>query len=68
MSTRQDLISALTQIQNHPAHAHHDIVSIHFCRPLSTEAELQQAIESNMAQIERWSNYGGNKRRLAKAA
>lgn len=68
MSNRQDLIRALTQIQNHPAHSHHDILTIHGCAPASTIAELQRAIEANMAAIIRYSNYGGNKRRLARAA
>jgi len=67
-STRQDLIQALTQIQNHPAHSHHDILSIHGCAPLSTEAQLQDAIEFNMKAIIRYSNFGGSKRRLARAA
>lgn len=68
MSNRQDLLQALTQIQNHPAHAHHDILTIHACAPLSTEAELSAAVESNFAQIARWSNFGGDRRRLARAA
>lgn len=63
-TSRQDLIAALVQIQNHPAHGHHDILTIHGCAPLSTEAELRVAIESNMAAITRYSNYGGNKRRI----
>lgn len=65
---RQDLIEALTQIQNHPAHQHHDILTIHGCAPVSTEAELLRAIDDNMATIARWSNFGGNRRRLARAA
>lgn len=68
MSDRQTLIQALTLIQNHPAHAHHDILTIHACRPLSTEAQLAEAIEANMATVARWSNYGGSKRRLARAS
>lgn len=67
-SHRQDLLQALTQIQNHPAHSHHDILTIHFCAPLSTEAELATAVEANFAQITRHSNFGGDKRRLARAA
>lgn len=65
---RQDLIAALVQIQNHPAHSHHDIVSIHGCAPLSTETELLAAIDWNMAQIAKWSNSAGSKRRLQRAA
>ncbi len=68
MTTRQDLLQALALIQNHPAHSHHDILTIHYCAPLSTEAELSKAIADNMAQIVRYSNFGGNKRRLASAA
>jgi hypothetical protein len=68
MSNRKSLIQALTLIQNHPAHSHHDILTIHACRPLSTEAELAVAIEANMAQVSRWSDYGGSKRRLARAS
>lgn len=66
MTSRQDLLQALTQIQNHPAHSHHDILSIHGCAPLSTDAQLRQAIEDNMAEIIRYSNCGGSKRRLAR--
>lgn len=65
---RKDLLAALTLIQNHPVHSHHDILTIHFCAPVSTDAELAASIEANMAQIALWSNYGGNKRRLARAA
>jgi hypothetical protein len=68
MTSRQDLLTSLSQIQNHPAHQHHDILSIHFCAPLSTEAELLRAVDDNMAQIARYSNFGGDKRRLARAA
>lgn len=64
---RKDLLDALAQIQNHPAHSNHDILTIHGCAPVSTEAQLMDAIERNMAQIARWSNYGGSKRRLAGA-
>lgn len=67
MTSRQDLIEALAQIQNHPAHANHDILTIHGCAPLSTKAELLRAIEENMQRIYRYSNYGGSKRRLAHA-
>lgn len=68
MDNRKDLIEALTQIQNHPAHGHHDILTIHFCAPISTDAQLRRAIEDNMATIAKWSDLGGNKRRFAKAA
>lgn len=66
--TRQDLIAALTMIQNHEVHSNHDILSIHGCAPVSTDAELRRAIEANMAQIAQFSDFGGNKRRLARAA
>lgn len=67
MTKRQDLIQALIQIQNHPAHSGHDILTIHYCAPASTDDELSAAVEFNMAAITRWSNYGGSKRRLARA-
>lgn len=59
MNRRTDLLQALSQIQNHPAHQHHDILTIHGCAPLSTEAELIRAIDDNMAIIARWSDRGG---------
>jgi hypothetical protein len=68
MTRRQDLLASLAQIQNHPAHGHHDILTIHGCAPLSTEAELQQTIDHAMRAVSRWSDFGGNKRRLARAA
>lgn len=64
MTNRQNLMQALTQIQNHPAHCHHDILTIHACAPVSTEAELIRAIDDNMRTVARWSNYGGNKKRI----
>jgi hypothetical protein len=67
MTRRQDLLASLAQIQNHPAHSHHDILTIHGCAPRSTEAQLLAAIDANMVQIARWSNFGGSKRRLARA-
>ena len=67
-TTRQQLLQALTQIQNHPAHSGHDILTIHGCAPLSSEKELLAAIDRNMTIIARYSNYGGSKRRLARAA
>jgi hypothetical protein len=68
MTHRQDLLEALGQIQNHPVHQHHDILTIHGCRPVSTPDQLRRAIEGNLAQIALWSNYGGNTRRLARVA
>jgi hypothetical protein len=65
---RQDLIAALTQIQNHPAIISQDILSIHGCAPLSSETELRAAIEYHMGRIAKWSNAAGNKRRLLRAA
>jgi hypothetical protein len=59
---RQDLLQALTQIQNHPAHSHHDILTITGCG--MSDAEVIAHIDANMAQIARYSNYGGNKRRI----
>ena len=64
--TRKDLLQALTQIQNHPAHSHHDILTITGCG--MSDAEVAAHIEANFAQIARHSNFGGDKRRLARAA
>ena len=63
--TRKDLLQALTQIQNHPAHSHHDILTITGCE--MSDAEVRQHIDANMTHIAHYSNYGGNKRRLATA-
>lgn len=65
-SRRQDLLQALTQVQNHPAHSHHDILTITGCG--MTDDEVARHLEANFEQIAHWSNYGGNKRRLARAA
>jgi hypothetical protein len=59
MTRRQDLLASLAQIQNHPAHGHHDILTIHHCAPRSTEAQLLAAIDANMIQVAEWSNRGG---------
>lgn len=68
MTTRRaDLIQALGLIQNHPAHSHHDILTITACRPVMTEAQLLAHIDANMATIAHWSDFAGNKRRLAGA-
>lgn len=66
MTRRQDLIAALVQVQNHPAHSHHDILTITGCG--MTDDEIAAHLEANFSQIARYSNYGGNKRRLARAA
>lgn len=63
---RKDLLQALTQVQNHPTHSHHDILTI-TCWGM-TDDEVARHLESNFSQIARYSNYGGNKRRLARAA
>lgn len=65
-SHRQNLLQALSQIQNHPVHSHHDILTITGCG--MSDAEVERHIEANFAQIARWSDYGGSKRRLARAA
>lgn len=65
-STRRDLIQALTSIQNHPAHSHHDILTITGCG--MSDDEVRAHIDANLTEIAHWSNYGGNKRRLARAA
>lgn len=64
---RNDLITALSLIQNHPAHSHHDILTITACRPVMTETQLLAHIDTNMASIAHWSDFAGNKRRLANA-
>lgn len=46
---RQDLIAALTQIQNHPAFSNVDILTITGCG--MTDDEVRQHIEANMAFI-----------------
>ena len=63
---RKDLLQALSQIQNHPAHSHHDILTITGCG--MSDAEVSQHIANCWSMIARYSNYGGNKRRLARAA
>jgi hypothetical protein len=62
MTRRQDLLASLAQIQNHPAHGHHDILTIHHCAPRSTEAQLLAAIDANMVQVAQWSNRGGKRK------
>ena len=64
--TRQDLIQALVQVQDHPAHSHHDILTITGCG--MSDAEVAAHLEANFTQIARWSDFGGDKRRLARAA
>ncbi len=48
-SQRQDLLQALTLIQNHPAHSHHDILTITGCG--MTDEEVRAHIEANIEQI-----------------
>ena len=66
MTRRQDLLEALCQVQNHPAHSHHDIMTITACG--MSDDEVAQHLDANFAQVAHWSNYAGNKRRLARAA
>ena len=57
-SRRRDLIAAVSQIQNHSAHTHHDIVT--FCGWIDvTEADIERHIESNMRLIAEYSDRGG---------
>lgn len=63
---RKDLLQALCQIQNHPAHNHHDILTITGCG--MTDDEVAAHLEANFSHIARYSNYGGSKKRLANAA
>lgn len=51
-----DLIEALTMIQNHPAHDHHDILTTAACAPRMNRAELLRQIDHNMEIIARWTN------------
>jgi hypothetical protein len=66
--TRQDLIQALCMIQNHPAHNHHDILTITGCG--MTDQEVRGHIESNVQQIIDWNLEQASKpaRKTRKAA
>jgi hypothetical protein len=52
-SQRQDLLEALSMIQNHEAHSHHDIMTITACG--MSDDEVRAHLEWNMAMISRWS-------------
>lgn len=58
---RQDLIAAVAQIQNHPAHNHHDILTFCGWRDV-TEADIEHHIEANMRMIAEYSNRAGRRR------
>lgn len=60
---RADLLAALIQVQNHPAHSHHDIVTITYCAPAMTCDELRRHLDWNMELVARWSDNGGKTRR-----
>ena len=66
--TRQDLIEALGQIQNHPAHNHHDILTITGCG--MSDEEVRAHIEASVEQIINWNIEQANKpaRKMRKAA
>ena len=49
--TRQDLIEALGQIQNHPFFAHQDIMTITGCG--MTDDQVRDHIEANLSYIAR---------------
>ena len=51
--TRRDLIDALIQVQNHPIHSHHDILTITGCG--MDDAEVRKHLEWNIEMIQRWS-------------
>ena len=65
-SQRQDLLQALCQIQNHPAHNHHDILTITGCG--MSDDEVRAHIETNMIQIADWSMEAPKQKRGRKAA
>lgn len=51
-TTRQDLYSALGQIQNHPACINQDIMTI---AGMMTEGEIRQHIEANLRWIAKFN-------------
>ena len=51
--TRRDLIDALTQVQNHPCHSHHDILTITACG--MSDAEVRKHLEWNISLIQKHS-------------
>jgi len=61
ISIRQDLIQALSQIQNHPAHNHHDILTITGCG--MSNDEVRAHIEANVQQIIDWNMEQANEPR-----
>lgn len=50
---RADLIKALTQVQNHPAFEHQDILTITGFMP--TDEEVRAHLEANIAFIATWN-------------
>lgn len=50
---RQDLIKALTQVQNHPAFYHVDILTITGCG--MTDDEVRTHLEANISFIGTWN-------------
>jgi len=63
---RQDLIQALSQIQNHPAFANQDILTITGCG--MTDDEVRFHIEASMARIGRYSEKPVKAKRSRKGA
>jgi hypothetical protein len=51
--TRQDLLEALCQVQNHPAHQNTDILTITGCG--MTDDEVRRHLEVNIEWISRWN-------------
>jgi hypothetical protein len=50
---RQDLLEALCQVQNHPAHANTDILTITGCG--MTDDEVRAHLEANISWIAKWN-------------
>jgi hypothetical protein len=53
---RADLLTALTLLQSHYAHAHHDILTI--TRAMS-DREVWVHIQSQMRRVSTWADHGG---------
>jgi hypothetical protein len=53
---RKDLLTALTLLQSHYAHSHHDILTI--TRAMS-DREVWNHIQEQMRRVAVWSNHGG---------
>ena len=65
-SQRRDLLEALSQIQNHPAHRDHDILTITGCG--MTDDEVRAHIERSMADVFAYSNNPPKAKRTRRTA